>query len=623
MKIKGIIALIVCLSSLTTHAESILDSLIQQGKRQIIASELDSARNTLEMALGYATKTKDYKKRAIICNNLGVVEWEAVNYQKGILAYEEAVSTYQKLGNDTLIAQSKYNLGVMLKRLGNYELSIKNLLEAVLLFEKIDDEKHMAMAFDVLGNIQKDLGNYEKSIEYHQSAHSRYNQISDDKRMSRSLHNLGQVYLKMEEFEKAQKLLFKARRIKEKLGLSLASNHAQIGVYYQEKGDLDSAEYYFQLSADERIKNKKRTGLVTAYLHLGKLFLEKNEYRKSKSLLDKAFFLADSLQLNQDLIEIIEAQIITEKSLGNKSLSKKYERLLKLKEIVQGESSRKELARLEVEHDSYKKDQEIKEKGNQLELERLENERLSYRSRMTMLGLGIAILFLGTIAVFYWNVRKRKKEVEKTNQQLVESNHLIDNLHKELSHRTKNYFQMVGGMLKLDRNKASDDRVSEMLSKYIHRVEAMSQIQRYLLNSDNVSDQVQLNLYLKDLLASVDLALNDDENVLMDIRFEEVVCDYDKALRLGLVVNEMVSNSFEHGFKEINDPELSVQLVGAFNQQICITVTDNGSGFSKTSGTSESKGISLVKMILKSINGELSYESLPGRGTCAKIIVSN
>lgn len=615
MKVKVILVFFLCCISFGSSAQNGLEMLMEKGKNHLIDHENEEAKKVLQEALIQSFEAKDLKSTAIIYNNLGVAAREMGNYKDGVESYELALEVYKEIGNDTLIAESQYNLGLALKGLGINQVAIKNFNAALHLFEKIHDEKRIAMVYDALGNIYKDLENYEEAIQYHSSAMNIYERIGYKKGISRSAHNLGQVYIGLGNYRKAKEQLFRAKGIKEEMGFSTAASNAQIGTYFIKMNELDSAEFYYNLSLSARKKERNVANLATAYWHMGDLLIKRKEYKNATPLLDQAFFLADSLALNQLLIDIIGSQIDIGKIKGDQ-LNNKYERLASLKDGVLGELSRKEIARFEVEYGVLKKDQEIELKNNQLLIKEIENDKLELRNMFLISGVLIAAVFVFMVIYFYLKLRKRKKETEEKNELLTSSYELVDNLHTELSHRTKNYFQMFGGMLKYDQDRTTNDDVSDLLEKYSSRVEAMSQIQRYLLKEKAASKEVQLNLYLEELLANINLVLNNrDPKVKITSDFASVSCDYDKALRIGLVMNEMVSNSFEHGFNSIDLPSLDLKLEETSQQEVLLLIRDNGVGLRNLQIADDSIGISLMKMILNSVDGNLTYEKEKNMGT--------
>lgn len=587
--------------------------------------EWAEAESTFREALIIAEATGDLNSQGEIHNNLNYVLFRMGEYREGIDETFKELEINLELGNDTVIAVSYYNLGLNFKNIGSFDLASGYFLKALELNEKIKYDEGIASVHNTLGNLHRKFKSYEKAIEYHQSALFIYERLKDTTNIPTAYHSLGQDYKDSGLFSQARYCLFHAKQMNEIYGFSVSSNNAQIGSFYQDIGKLDSAQYFLEMALEQRKSEGSVVKIESAHKLLATLFLEKKLYTEAALHLDTAYTIAHDHEVKDDLIEILVMQIGLQKKRGSEiGLIEKYEELIELKEYIYWKRDMQSSAEFEYKYRARKMEQKIQLSNGQLQLQTLENERLSIRNTAFLVGLIVATLFVIIIILFYLKLRRSKKETEQKNELLRQSNELIDSLHKELSHRTKNYYHMFAGILKYDKKRCDNEETKKLLNNYISRVEAMSQIQRYLLEDDNLSNEVQLDLYLMDLLSNIDLVLNKGEHqVIISKHFETISCDYDKALRLGLVMNEMVSNAFEHGLNEVEDPKLDVVLTMNDSEIIHLVITDNGSGFSgsKSMSVESSLGIGLMDMILKSVQGNLSYVDQAKKGVSVKIII--
>ncbi|NOQ75745.1 MAG: tetratricopeptide repeat protein [Crocinitomix sp.] len=626
MKSKAIFTFFLCCLSPVLWSNQKLDSLLNETKYLKTHDEFEQRALDFQQALILSEREGDLMEQAQVHNHLNHIFFKLNRYSEGIRESEYSLELYKRMEMWEKVSGTYYNLGLNYKKIGSIELAMRNLLLALKISEKLQNKVTIAKVCSVLGNINKDKSEYKKALAYHSAALAAYIEVGDSSAVSSCYHNIGQVYNKSGNLIQARTYLFKARSIKIMCGLSTAANSSQIGAYYYETNELDSAKFYFYKSIEERKREQKITKTVSPHTYLAELYFNENEFQLSKIHLDTAYQLADSAKLNQELITVLNLQMRLEKTEYPESdIIKKHERLTELNRIVVGEASLKETARLEVEYGSIKKSQEIERKNNEIALQDFENEKLNIRNNFFFAGLLIAAIFVIVIIIFNIKLRRRKEETELKNELLESKNALIDNLHKELSHRTKNYYQMFGGILKFDRRRTADSEIKKMLTSYINRVEAMSQIQRYLLAENTLTQEVQLDLYLSDLLSNIDLVLNNIlPKVIITKSFETISCDYDKAIRIGLALNEMIANAFEHGFDQVENPKINVLLIESDNGLILIEIQDNGIGI-KTQGEDRresSKGIDLIEMILSSIGGELQYVEEDSKGTFVQIKIS-
>ncbi len=623
MKSKALITFLICCSTQILWSSPTLDSLFNVAKTLESEKEYEQGSQVFVEALTYAEQEEDLLIQAQIHNHLNRIFFKLNRYNEGIRESEYSLELFKEMKMWDAVAGTYYNLGLNYKKIGSIDLAMTNFLSSLKIAERLNDKERIADVYGVLGNIYKDRLNFEKALAYHSSALAIYFDIRDSAAVSSCYHNIGQVYNKSGDLVQARNYLFKARNIKEICSESTDANSSQIGLYYSEINELDSAKFYFYHSINERNTETNFLQTVAPHTYLAELFFNQGKLDLCRMHLDTAYQLADSANLNQELIDVLNLEMLLEKAKNpNSELIKKHEQLTALNKIVVGEASLKETARLEVEYGSIKKSQEIERKNNELALQNLENDKLNIRNNFSLLGLLISLVFVIIIVIFYLKLRKRKDETEQKNELLEISNTLIDNLHKELSHRTKNYYQMFGGILKYDRRRTENQELKDMLTSYINRVEAMSQIQRYLLADNTLSQEVQLDLYLSDLLSNIELVLNNiSPKVVITKSFETISCDYDKAMRIGLALNEMVANAFEHGFDQVENPAIDVLLIENDNGVISLDIKDNGVGIKKSDKhrSKSSKGIGLIEMILNSINGDFNYAEGMAKGTLVQI----
>lgn len=605
--------------------KSLFDQANVEAKTCYANSDFQCAKTKFEEALQWIQPEDSLTNMAITFNNLSVVCRKLGQYNESITFSQKSFDVYTAIENDSLLAQSNYNYGIALKSLENYDLAIDKFSVALLFFEAKNLKKEMLKVYISLGNLYRDKKDYELSEEYLLMALEVSDSLKNRKEKSRIFHNLGMLYNSSGQSDQANYYLFEARQIKIEIGMSLASNSAQIGQHYLNKNELDSAEHYLKLSLSERELSRNRSKLVTARWHMGDLYIKKQNYQLADQYLNLAFQIADSMQLSGSKAKIIQSQIEVDKALNrSEGLVSKYETLLYLNEETWGVAEQNATARFNVKYQTFQKDQEILRKDNQLVLEQLENERLATRNLLLLIGF---VFTLSIIIGFYWfytRLKKSKAVIEQKNAELEDKNILVDSLHRELSHRTKNYFQMFIGILKYDRRLVEDSKLKGMITRYISRATAMTEIHRYLHSEKTITGTVKLNLYLSNLLNVIDQALNIKANkIKIEETFESIKYDYDMALRLGLAMNEIISNALEHGFKDQKEGLIQLEMK-TNNSGLTLKIKDNGHGFNAASKIMDdpTKGTGIIKNILSSVNGYFQYHDQT-EGTLAIISIPN
>ena len=205
---------------------------------------------------------------------------------------------------------------------------------------------------------------------------------------------------------------------------------------------------------------------------------------------------------------------------------------------------------------------------------------------------------------------ERKRAEEQINASLREKEILL----KEIHHRVKNNMQLVSSLLSLQSNHVQDPRTLEMLKDSHGRIQSMALIHDKLYQSKDFS-KVDFPDYIRNFTASLLKAYASDPSVIsLELELGNVLLGMDAAIPCGLILNELVSNSFNHAFPKGNHGTIRIEL---FAQPDCTTtllVSDNGVGFPQNVDfrNIDSMGMQLVCGLTQQINGTVDLERNPG-----------
>jgi len=240
----------------------------------------------------------------------------------------------------------------------------------------------------------------------------------------------------------------------------------------------------------------------------------------------------------------------------------------------------------------------------------------------------IALLALGFILTVYWVIRRRtgklaidKSKLEQTvnertvllKKALSQQEILLgekDILMKEIHHRVKNNLQVISGLLELQGKKLDDETAKEALMEGRNRVRAIALIHQNLYQLENLS-AIELSRFIKDLCRQVEMLYKKQQQVSINIDVPVLYLDIDSAVPLGLIMNELLSNSFKYAFNEIElgRIDLTIKLIAEGRYQLIYS--DNGPGLPvdfdlyKTS----TLGIQLIYDLSRQIGGTVQYEN--------------
>lgn len=178
---------------------------------------------------------------------------------------------------------------------------------------------------------------------------------------------------------------------------------------------------------------------------------------------------------------------------------------------------------------------------------------------------------------------------------------------REIHHRVKNNLQMVASIMSLQSRRTENAEVRQAFRENTARVLSIAAIHDLLTQSDDAP--VALLALFDKLRRNIQPLFGESRAVDIVIEGDPLYASPNRATDIALVVNELVSNSLEHGFSEGQPGKITI-LLSAGVRFNAITVKDNGSGFDISHRRSGSLGLSIVTMTVSDkLGGKLRFFS--------------
>ena len=148
------------------------------------------------------------------------------------------------------------------------------------------------------------------------------------------------------------------------------------------------------------------------------------------------------------------------------------------------------------------------------------------------------------IQVVVQDVTERKDAEERINASLEEKEVLL----KEIHHRVKNNLQIISSLLHLQSEKVEDTTFLKAFDDSQHRIRSMALIHEELYESADLA-RIDFVGYVRRLTNHLFESFGiDQQRISLAIEIDGVLLTIDKAIPLGLIINELVSNSLKYGF---------------------------------------------------------------------------
>lgn len=207
-------------------------------------------------------------------------------------------------------------------------------------------------------------------------------------------------------------------------------------------------------------------------------------------------------------------------------------------------------------------------------------------------------------------VKHRTRLLERKHQEK-------EMLLKEIHHRVKNNLQIVMSLLNLQARHVKDSQTKEAMQAIRSRVRSMSLLHERLYQFDNLAF-INLENYFREICESLYDAFGvTEDDVELVLCIPPIKLGIDAAITLGLIVNELVSNSLKYAFEKGQAGRLTIKLEENANRRYTLTVEDNGVGMPENLDDHENRpfGLNLVTSLSKKLDGELITESNNGTKT--------
>jgi len=212
-------------------------------------------------------------------------------------------------------------------------------------------------------------------------------------------------------------------------------------------------------------------------------------------------------------------------------------------------------------------------------------------------------------------IEQRSLEQKQYTEELSKNLLLKEALLNEVHHRVKNNLQIILSMLRL--LDISDDEFKKYLEPTEKRIEVMS-IVHNMLFQDTQSEEVSFLDFLQDLLGLVSRSTFYKHNVEICLDIEDTKIKLEKAVPLGLLLNELVTNAYKHAFLFSTECKIKISFKKE-GEKAKLSICDNGKSLADNFSIEAHKGLGLkmVEALSKQLGGSFSYKA--GNWTCFNV----
>lgn len=641
----------------------------------ITLSAKDSAQalQLLNQANTRAKADKDTAREGLVQRAGGLIYRNQKLYHRSFAWYMRSYDLFDSVGEPYEIVTAGLELARAQYFRGNYRQSMQHYSHAVEVAaaNKISDKE--IDAFEILGLLYNAFQNFTEGAATFKKALDIKHQLNDQRGILYTLEILSTIYYRNKQFDsslmyasqalqlaeqyrktsdmelsrlnKASALIRLNRlpeageEIKElsKLDVNgtnvnlMVRYHVLMGNYFLAQGTDSAATRHYDLALRRAAQNQFPELYAVVYNNMADSYYERGDFKTAYQYARKYTEIASNLYTGENVISLgnLETILKTDRSadeiryLNNENKLNQLQLLRELelraaleKENILQDSIRTALSRENEykvrELQAEKKLREVLSEDNIKQQDRLRSER---SMSLLLLVTITAMLVLGVIIFYLYRKQRRKNAI------ILKQSDDMQVLMKEIHHRVKNNLQVISSLLDLQALSIKHDQAAEAVKVGRNRVQSMALIHQNLYNEGNIKG-IKVKTYIDTLAQGLFHSYNiKPRSVHLTTDIDDLNLDVDTVIPIGLILNELITNSLKYAFRDKEYGEISVMLKkdGA---NLLLKVRDNGDGFPPDSSMQPETtfGIKLIKAFAQKLKARLSIYN--DNGACVEMHIA-
>jgi two-component sensor histidine kinase len=498
-------------------------------------------------------------------------------------------------------------LGYVYERRGQLDKAADYALETLNLGRELDDKWALAMAYSDLSNLFWKQSKFETALEYGLKSLEIFEERGmNDMDYDFTLFVVGNIYLALNDYEKASHYFQHSIVIGERYGFynNLSDVYILLVDLHLSLNELDKAEEAGEnaLRYAELLNNNFMT--MRSWLAIGKVQNLQGKHGLAIESLTKCIAVA-----TEDFGDAFQLSMAYETLGSAYAANHQYEKAYlafaeydKFRDVVFTAEADKRTALLRTEFDLEDKEAIILQQENRI---------IQQRARQNLIIIIAVLLFLLFILSY-----KAMRNKFKINRLLKQQNDEKEFLLKEIHHRVKNNLEIVSSLLSLQSAQIDDQNILDVFEASQHRVQSMSMIHQKLYKGENLA-AIEMKDYFVNLSEYIIDAFGLGEKVKIEVVMKKLELDIDLAIPIGLIVNELITNSLKYAFPNNGEGSIVVSLV-AKGDKLQLDVMDDGIGMSalnEVRGTGF--GSQLIQLLTEQLDGKMILNT--NKGTAISI----
>jgi two-component sensor histidine kinase/Tfp pilus assembly protein PilF len=606
----------------------ILDNYINTNSPR---ESLDYLKRALDAAdeLGHDYYRAELKSLMGVCHyslaefDIAKTLWlEALEICEMLVGEPEYLEMRTKLTHSTVLS----NLGVLYKVKGDYVQALDYYQKSLEIRKRTGSKHGVGICYLNIGNIYTDNKNDQLALSYYLKAEELFEEIDNFYGLASVLNNVALIYQRQKNFELAKDYFNRALDISAELNdrKRAAIAYGNLGALYKEFNDCDKALDYYSLALIIRKEIEDKLGIAYCYQHIAECYVVLNKDAEALSYFEKAMAINEELQVVKGRLECLKGISELNYKLGDYKLAYEFKhKYTLLNDSVYSNELQIKLAEQEAGYETREKEKQIAIKDLEIEKQQAELARQNTFKWLLVFGL----LLLAAVFIIYIQrfrivsnlkiqLETQNKELKQTYDELsktVVSKEEKEVMLKEIHHRVKNNLQIISSLINFQANSVTDPKVCDLFRECQNRIYSMSMLHEQLYKAKDLAS-VNIEQYFSALLENLLLIFSNHTKIEVDLDIEVDSFGVDTLIPIGLLLNEIVSNSLKYAFVGREEGLISISLKHQNDNCYELIVADNGVGITDTQfpETSDSLGLELIQTFISQLDGEVQVSNENG-----------
>lgn len=585
----------------TSNTEEKLELLFEISN-QYANIDLEKAVTYAKQGVELADKTSQIKWQPKLYEATGRIHANMLQLDSASYYFSKAAFGYKSIDNKKGQATTLFKIGWVHKKRGELQEALEADLQALKLMEAIGDKEGIAGAMSRLSEDVLRQGRKKEALDYALKTIQLSKEHNFPVELIYAYKSAGEASIAMGNNKDAyfyfDSALTKAREMNFDL-MSLSDFMNDRGNALKRLGRYPEAlvQYKAALAAAQKINYANAIRTVEG--NLGEVNLILGNYKEALPYQLKSITLQEQ---DGDLSNLPENYMHLSTSfekLGNYKVALAYQKKARIMgDSIAALESDRAMSELLTQYETEKKEATIETQS--LQIEQQQQTQLLYIALAGLLGLLVFGLFF-TLR----NISKKRTTLASLNNELSKKNQQNELLLKEIHHRVKNNLELVKSLIALQSAKLEDGASKEAMLASQNRVQSMGIIHQKLYQGTNLG-AIEMKDYFVNLSEGVLETFDAEDRVKIECSMENIEVDVDTAVPIGLIVNELLTNSLKYAFPNKTKGEIQIRL-RQDNNILSLEVSDNGIGIAdNTSVKGTGFGTQLISLLTQQLNGTLT-----------------